>query len=119
MFAEHRRRSELTKSIQEAIKLLSMAGLELGSTQATTVLRAGEVSEEVIAGVNKIALNNRIDEERQAELQDKKLRSEARSGAGEHSDIDREVMEALENFDLEAYRNRYVPYFLFLFCFSK
>eukprot|EP01032_Pedospumella_encystans_P012834 gene12834-14817_t len=110
MFAEHRRRSELTKSIQEAIKLLTMAGLELGSTQAATVLRAGEVSEEVIAGVQKIALNNRIDEDRQTELQNKKERNEARGVSGENSDIDREVMEALENFDLEAYRNRYAKF---------
>ena len=114
MFAEHRRRSELTKSVQEAIKLLTMAGLELGSTQAATVLRAGEVSEEVIAGVQKIAVNNRIDEDRQAELQNKKERNEARSVSGENSDIDREVMEALENFDLEAYRNRCVLFFTLL-----
>ncbi len=59
MFAEHRKRSDLTKSIQEAIKLLNIAGMELDATSSAELLRAGGVSEVVIQGVQKVAINSR------------------------------------------------------------
>jgi hypothetical protein len=55
MFQEHRRRSELTKSVQEAVKLLEMAGLDMGDPLAEQLLRKGKVSDEVIAGVQALA----------------------------------------------------------------
>lgn len=51
---EHRQNALRIREQQEAVKILQMAGLEIGSTAADEVLRAAKVSEDTIRGVNAL-----------------------------------------------------------------
>jgi hypothetical protein len=63
MFHEHRRRSELMKATQEAVKVLDMAGLELESDTALALLRQAKVPEEVVAKVVALGAKHRRERE--------------------------------------------------------
>lgn len=53
-FHEHRKKAELIKDKQEAIKILDMAGIELNSDAAENILRSAGISSTVISGVRSI-----------------------------------------------------------------
>ena len=95
--------------MQEAIKLLTLAGIDLDSPHAESLLRSGSVPESVILGVKKMAINLRDQEG--IDAQD---RRQDVTGGGDGKGGSREVVETvevgalqqLESFDLDAYRNR-------------
>lgn len=133
IFHEHRRRSELTKQTQEAVKLLDMAGLDLDSPDAVEALRKGRVSEEVILGVQAFARKSRQEAEqansrRQASEYNK---DDANSAAAVipqrpktvyYDEITQayetihpqagvvDLLQPMNSEELDAYRNRYAKF---------
>ena len=65
-FAEHQRRSQLTRDTQEAIRVLDLAGLDLESDASQQLLREGGAREEVIASVRRVAAKTRLQAEQRA-----------------------------------------------------
>jgi len=91
--------------VQEAIKLLTLAGIELTSPQAETLLRSGDIPESVILGVKKIAINLR--EQAAEEAQERQLGvTSVNSEQGGDKGVEEGVLQQLESFDLDAYRHR-------------
>jgi len=94
-----------SQQVQEAIKLLTLAGIELTSPQAETLLRSGDIPESVILGVKKIAINLR--DQAAEEAQERQLGVTSASGEqGGDKGVEEGVLQQLESFDLDAYRHR-------------
>jgi len=60
IFVEHKKRAELTRAIQDAVKLLELASLELDSDLAVELLRSGDVPDVVIEGVKELARKTKL-----------------------------------------------------------
>ena len=58
-FSEHQERAKLIRDKQEAVKVLSMAGIDVNSEAAREILEAAKVSEKVIEGVRSLGSSQR------------------------------------------------------------